>query len=1627
MLKKLCFIVLAIYAIQAKATTHVVTLSTDNYDNPQVGMLRYYIDNASSGDTIIFNVANVMLDTSLRITGISQLTIDGGAGVIIDGNQRGRVFNISFYSADELTLKNLTIQNGLDSDSYAWGGGLYGYVSNGKLLVENCTFINNQAIASGDGQGGAVRTDGGTFKNCYFLNNSVSGTTSILGGGAIQATGGTFINCVIAGNSANNGGGVFATGGVSFYNCTITQNEAGNADGGGGINVENSCVIKNSIIYNNLANGAVNNVYNHLNSSTLSYCAFNNGDTQVGSSGNIGLTSSPFLHAGADSLNIFDGSACQNAGTSNGVTILAKDIAGNDRVNGGIIDVGAYEYNPPVYTAITVDNNSSDVSVVNSLSWAIAHADSACVITFDGDYTIAVTNELVVSDAITIDGTGHNIVLDGGDNNRIFRAVNTSLNDTIILQNILFQNAHSTSHGGAIYIDYQNKGEFYITNCAFEKNKSNNSGGAVYVYHNATFTNCTFAQNTAQYYGGAVHTEYDAIFLNSVFYGNYAPTFKNAPDRAQYLNCALDDYIPNNIQLWYSPFVGGTGSDRLHLNDSSFCANEGFADTLKIPSLDLSANTRVLNDTIDIGAYESNYFTQSGPELYNNIVVNNNSFDASLVNSLPWALKHADDNCVITFDNDYTINVSHTINVGDKNVTIDGGENEIILDGGDSISLLKVWGVAENTVTLNSIQFQNAYSKNSGGAIYIDVKDGGYANINNCLFKDNHSRGNGGAIYITEREGVQITNSIFDNNYALGEGGALCAFDARKREIVHGNTYTNCTFVRNKAEWYGGGVSTRSINIFTNCIFYDNTTPDNTPIWAINGAEMHNCASDVNLSRGKAIRLFKSPFEEGTYQLREGTVCSNAGTFASTYAGTLISTLAYDINGNPRVINDTIDLGALESNYFSVKPLEKLDHIIVSNNAFHVDTAYSFLWALSRLSDGGKITFDGDYTIHFTRQIELGIQGLTIDGEENTVVFDGGDSTRLFVFEDGASFYPEVKQVFISNITFQRGNGKYGGAIYRDYFTSARYYISNCLFNNNTAVYGGALYLSDGCNISNCVFINNSSSNEGGAAYLNRNITMYNSSFSNNFTRNNGGGLATRNSRIENCILFGNQSTYGNNDLYNRDNSTIINYSASGNDLSSYGTGNLLLTESPFAGGSLYDSLQLKSGSVAIDAGSADTTGFNLPNNDFSGNSRIVNSRIDMGAYEYFDYGIEITTNKFGDIHPNPVTVLTGDTKTLTVVPKPGCRLDSVWVDETLVDSTTSYTFSNITANHSIRAKCVPDTFNITAVQTGKGLITPSENRVTYFDTTNFTFKADTGYSLVEVSLAGIDVTSEVIASGSIYTYTATNVFAHSELEATFALDTFKIVSVTKGEGSVSINKAQFTYEDTLKVNIVPVTGCKIDSAQFSGTDILPYLEETSNGYEYSINKLLQNDTLYLNFVPDTFFLSIEVVGNGMVNIIDPNKEIRATDTLVTKDSYIDYMLIPDSGFIIDSIILISADTSISLEPYTYLYLRGFTSDQTLRITFKPESVNSVSSFAMTETEIYPNPAKDFLNIKLKGMDDYSSLELRIFNSLGSFVYNSTILSNETLIDLKSFSKGVYLITIQNENSNVFTRTLIIE
>jgi len=148
-----------------------------------------------------------------------------------------------------------------------------------------------------------------------------------------------------------------------------------------------------------------------------------------------------------------------------------------------------------------------------------------------------------------------------------------------------------------------------------------------------------------------------------------------------------------------------------------------------------------------------------------------------------------------------------------------------------------------------------------------------------------------------------------------------------------------------------------------------------------------------------------------------------------------------------------------------------------------------------------------------------------------------------------------------------------------------------------------------------------------------------------------------------------------------------------------------------------------------------------------------------------------------GTISPSgAVKVNAGASQTFTITPNAGYAVDQVLVDGTSQGSITSYTFSNVSAAHTIAASFKASTvtqYTLTASAGANGAISPTGAvKVNAGASQTFTLTPATGYAVDAVLVDGTSV-------GSVTTYTFSNVSVSHTISATF-----KAASVVKATGA---------------------------------------------------------------------------------------------------------------------------------------------------------------------------------------------------------------------------------------------------
>lgn len=376
------------------------------------------------------------------------------------------------------------------------------------------------------------------------------------------------------------------------------------------------------------------------------------------------------------------------------------------------------------------------------------------------------------------------------------------------------------------------------------------------------------------------------------------------------------------------------------------------------------------------------------------------------------------------------------------------------------------------------------------------------------------------------------------------------------------------------------------------------------------------------------------------------------------------------------------------------------------------------------------------------------------------------------------------------------------------------------------------------------------------------------------------------------------------------------------------------------------------------------------------------------------NYTISASAGANGSITPGGIyTVTEGSGQTFDIVPEEGYKIEDVLVDGASVGAVSSYTFTNVTADHSLSASFAKIvTYTITASAGSNGSITPAGNNeiIQGYDQT-FTITPAANCEIVDVLVDGNSV-------GPVSSYTFSNVTDNHTITASFALLTNTITASAGSNGTITpagnveviegFNQTFFiTADPGYEIADVLVDGASIGAAT-----------------RYTFNYVISDHTISVIFVRITHSITASAGSNGSIT--------PAGSVSVNEGEEQTFDISANSGYEIEDV-LVDNNSVGAVSSYTFSNVKA---DHTISASFVPESTNvSAPPFSTTQANgsirIFPNPTNGYINVS--GID--GTAHVRIFDLLGKELINNKI-NSSTALDISELVEGMYLIEVRDSN-----------
>ncbi len=492
---------------------------------------------------------------------------------------------------------------------------------------------------------------------------------------------------------------------------------------------------------------------------------------------------------------------------------------------------------------------------------------------------------------------------------------NSTINRTVFKDNI------AESYGGGLYNSeyyYYDNNNPIVANSIFEGNISLDGGGIYNNYSNTKVVNSTFTNNQSRF-EAAIKSEvpdenYIPTIINSIIWDNDSFAKNKLTDSSEETNAIINNsiveegYEGENIVTVDPSFIDPDRFD-FRLANNSPVLNIGNNDAIANYNIDLAGNERIVNNTVDLGAYEGSGGTAPEmPSLLDESVVIYVDKDAKgSDNGKSWTNAYTDLQDAIAAA-PFGSKIWVAEGIYKPTSQSDEQAREISFDLKNGVAIYG--GFAGNETTLNQRKPEDNLTVLSGDIGTVgDKRDNSYhvvktSNTTSSTILDgftiaagnadeySNNNDSGGGIYAEQSYAV-FANLTIRNNSASDDGGGVYVNDGL-------NQFINVSFIDNTA-YYGGGFYNYGNSILTNTIFNGNMAEGS-------GGAIYSSSGNLVIDGGT---FFSNIAEDGggalytSYSTSFNTIDT---IFSSNKAGSDGGAIySYDTNNDSTIVNSIFD------------------------------------------------------------------------------------------------------------------------------------------------------------------------------------------------------------------------------------------------------------------------------------------------------------------------------------------------------------------------------------------------------------------------------------------------------------------------------------------------------------------------------------------------------------------------------------------------------------------------------------------------------------------------------------------------------------------------------------------------
>ena len=284
-------------------------------------------------------------------------------------------------------------------------------------------------------------------------------------------------------------------------------------------------------------------------------------------------------------------------------------------------------------------------------------------------------------------------------------------------------------------------------------------------------------------------------------------------------------------------------------------------------------------------------------------------------------------------------------------------------------------------------------------------------------------------------------------------------------------------------------------------------------------------------------------------------------------------------------------------------------------------------------------------------------------------------------------------------------------------------------------------------------------------------------------------------------------------------------------------------------------------------------------------------------------YSITASASDGGSITPAGTTSIAyNGRQNYRITANSGYAISRVLVDGTDVGAVSSYTFRNITDDHTIQAEFIKNSFSITAsAGTGGTISPPGTETVNRNGSKTYRITANNGYAISRVLVDGTDV-------GAVSSYTFSGIVSDHTIQAEFIKNTFSITASAGNGGTISPSGTATVSRNSSKTfQITANTGWQIKSVLVDGNNV-----GAVSGYTFS--SITGDHSITAQFERKSFGITASCGTGGSIS--------PSGTTQVLYGDSLAFTITPATGYEIDQV-TVDGQNKGEIGSYTFSSVTG--------------------------------------------------------------------------------------------------------